>query len=204
MSSILDYFLCKPWPGDQRREERLTLIGSTHYRIQNLTHITVAVRDVLPGEELTVSYIEGTIPYSERQERLDSWGFKCACHACSQDLSQISQSDARVKAIADIEAELEAKMRSGEDFSRDIGDRLVNLYKEERLDNYIAHAYTKAALLKSMVGDMDAAKKYANLAIEALEREYGPDTKDGDAMRELAEKTEEHWSWGIRMGGWAM
>lgn len=177
---------------------------STHYRIQNLSHTTVAVRDILAGEELTVSYIEGTIPYSERQERLVSWGFKCACHACTQDLSHISQSDARLRAISEIEDQLEEIIKSGGEIPGDIGDRLVNLYVEERLDNYIAHAYTKAALLKSMVGDRDATKKYARLAVEALEREYGPDSKDGLAMEELAEETEEHWSWGIRMGGWAM
>ncbi|KAM7211703.1 SET domain containing protein [Rhypophila decipiens] len=177
---------------------------NTHYRIQNLTHITVAVRDILPGEELTVSYIEGTIPYAERQERLESWGFKCACHACTQDLSQIAQSDARLKAITGIEEELEQLVKSGDDFPQDIGDRLVQLYVDERLDNYIAHAYTKAALLKSMIGNKKDAIKYANMAVEALEREYGPDTKDGDAMRGLAERTEEHWSWGVRMGGWAM
>lgn len=162
------------------------------------------MRDILPGEELTVSYIEGMIPYSERQERLTTWGFKCACHACSADLAHIAASDARVKQITDIEDDLEKIVGSGGDIPKDIGDRLVELYKEERLDNYIAHAYTKAALLKSMLGDEEATRRYASLAVAALEREYGPGSKDGEAMRELAEKWEEHWSWGIRMGGWKL
>jgi len=177
---------------------------SIHYRIANLTHISVAVRDIPAGEELTVSYIDGMIHYAERQERLDSWGFKCACHVCSQGLPEIAASDARVKEIAKIEEDLEKKVGSGEEIPRDMGDKLVRLYEEEMLDNYLAHALTKAALLASMVGDREKTREYALLAVEALEREYGPGSKDEVAMLDLADNMEEHWSWGIRMGGWKM
>lgn len=182
----------------------LCVRSSVHYRITNLTHITVAVRDIPAGEELTVSYIDGMIPYAERQERLDSWGFRCACHVCSRGLAEIAASDARVKEIAKIEADLEEKVGSGGEIPRDMGGRLVRLYEEEMLDSYLAHALTKAALLASMVGDAEKTKEYSLLAVEALEREYGPGSKDGVAMLDLAEKMEEHWSWGIRMGGWKM
>ncbi|KAK3329982.1 hypothetical protein B0H66DRAFT_542503 [Apodospora peruviana] len=174
-----------------------------HYRLKNLTHTTVAVRDIEKGEELTISYIEGMIPYAERQERLESWGFKCACDACKADSAlEIAASDGHLKEIERIEAELEEKIGNKEDIETDTPDRLIKLYLDEKLDSYVAHAYTKAALLSSMFGDEEKTTRYAMLAVEALEREYGPNTKDAESMLGLAEKPTEHWSWGIRAVGW--
>ena len=42
----------------------------------------VAARDVVEGEELTISYVDIFLPSRKRKERLRSWGFECACALC--------------------------------------------------------------------------------------------------------------------------
>eukprot|EP00931_Biecheleriopsis_adriatica_P075412 TRINITY_DN49278_c0_g1_i1.p1 TRINITY_DN49278_c0_g1~~TRINITY_DN49278_c0_g1_i1.p1 ORF type:complete len:502 (+),score=104.85 TRINITY_DN49278_c0_g1_i1:41-1507(+) len=44
-----------------------------------------AIRDILPGEEVLVSYIgEGDLlkPQAHRQQLISSWGFRCTCERC--------------------------------------------------------------------------------------------------------------------------
>ncbi|KAG6900676.1 hypothetical protein C0995_003365 [Termitomyces sp. Mi166 len=42
------------------------------------------LRDVIdPGEEITISYIDNTMDYEDRQKALAPWGFTCTCPACS-------------------------------------------------------------------------------------------------------------------------
>lgn len=56
--------------------------SSVHYRIENMTVVTVAARDIHPGEELSVSYVDVFLKSKERKERIREWGFECACALC--------------------------------------------------------------------------------------------------------------------------
>jgi hypothetical protein len=42
----------------------------------------VALRDIQAGEELTISYIDANVPWAERQEALENYGFVCECPKC--------------------------------------------------------------------------------------------------------------------------
>ena len=53
--------------------------NSLHYCLSYLTYTTIAVRDIHPGEELTLSYIFLQTVKSDRQEQLSTWGFNCSC-----------------------------------------------------------------------------------------------------------------------------
>jgi hypothetical protein len=47
-----------------------------------------AMRDIKKHEHLCVSYIDSTLPYQERQRRLEmGYGFRCMCDACREDMS---------------------------------------------------------------------------------------------------------------------
>jgi len=48
------------------------------------TAVVVALRDIQPGEELTISYIENDMPLEARQKELQEYGFICDCPLCSQ------------------------------------------------------------------------------------------------------------------------
>ncbi len=53
----------------------------------NSTLVLTAARDIDPGEELTISYIDHEMGLSARQERLAfAYGFQCGCPKCSDEL----------------------------------------------------------------------------------------------------------------------
>ncbi|KAL2154628.1 hypothetical protein VTH82DRAFT_3304 [Thermothelomyces myriococcoides] len=81
----------------------------------------------------------------------------------------------------------------------ELGAKLVELYREERLDAYISPALTRAALLYSMFGHEDRAREYAAEAVGALEREKGPRAGDLGPMRALARDPRSHWSWAVKI-----
>jgi len=170
---------------------------SVQYRIKGLTHTTVAVRDIRPGEELTISYIDSTLLREERQKLLQTWGFNCTCAACSADKDAARRSDARLLRIAELKDELENVTSTA--VTPETGAELVALHREERLDLYISKAYTRAALNFALFAKEAEAKEYAALAVEALKREWGPLSGDIPGMERLASDPKSHWAWGKRL-----
>ncbi|KAK4451375.1 hypothetical protein QBC34DRAFT_483919 [Podospora aff. communis PSN243] len=166
-----------------------------HYRMDNITHYSVAVQDIQPGEELTVSYIDGHMSRKDRQKRLDDWDFKCKCAQCTMSDEDVAASDARMERIYAIEADLEKMVAGKMKINTDLADELLELYVKERFFTYIGQAYTRAALLHSLMGHEKETKELAKKAAEAMLREYGPDNSDSKAMKLLSEDMTAHWSW---------
>uniref|UniRef100_A0A1D1YJJ1 Histone-lysine N-methyltransferase ATXR2 n=1 Tax=Anthurium amnicola TaxID=1678845 RepID=A0A1D1YJJ1_9ARAE len=51
-------------------------------------HATIiALRSIMEGEEITISYIDEDLPYEERQSLLADYGFKCECPRCLEENS---------------------------------------------------------------------------------------------------------------------
>ncbi|KAI8963448.1 SET domain-containing protein [Daldinia sp. FL1419] len=167
-----------------------------HYRISNMTHITVAARDIEPGQELSISYIELMLSREERRSRLRKWGFECACSHCSMSDEEVAASDTRLQKINELETALENFNETI--VTAETGAQLADLYEKEKLDIYLGRVYTRAALNFALFGEERKAQKYAVAAVEALEREYGPTAADAKAMRTLAENPKAHWTWGRR------
>jgi hypothetical protein len=63
--------------------------------------IIYATHPIAEGEEITVSYIPLTIPQSERQNRLNRYGFTCTCPVCSLPTPYLALSDTRRTDIND-------------------------------------------------------------------------------------------------------
>ncbi|KAI1761086.1 SET domain-containing protein [Hypoxylon sp. FL1150] len=169
---------------------------NVHYRINNMTHTTVAARDIAPGEELTISYIELLLSREERRSRLRRWGFECACSHCHVSDKEAAQSDARLQQILELESALENFNETV--VTADTGAQVAALYEKERLHTYLGAAYTRAALNCALFGEEKKAQVLARAAADALEREIGPDSADAKAMRVLAEDPRKHWTWGKR------
>ncbi|KAI1451728.1 SET domain-containing protein [Annulohypoxylon moriforme] len=170
-----------------------------HYRITNMTHTTVAARDILPGEELSISYIDLMLSREERRSRLRRWGFECTCSHCSMTDEEAAASDARLLKIEELEIALENFNETI--VTAETGAELVELYEKERLDIYLGQVYTRAALNFALFGEEEKARKYAQAAVEAVERESGQNAGDAKAMRTLAENPKAHWTWGKRRKG---
>ncbi|KAI0382385.1 SET domain-containing protein [Hypomontagnella monticulosa] len=172
---------------------------NVHYRINDITHTSVAARDIAPGEELSISYIELMLPREERLERLRKWGFECSCSHCTMSDEKAAESDARLKRIEELETALENFNETI--VTADTGAQVAELYEQEKLDIYLGQVYTRAALNYALFGEEEKARKYAKAAVEAVERESGPDAGDARAMRILAENPKAHWTWGKRRKG---
>lgn len=51
------------------------------------TATLLAQRDIAAGEEITLSYIDVSLPYKRRQAELRDYGFVCKCERCTADLA---------------------------------------------------------------------------------------------------------------------
>lgn len=163
----------------------------------DLVHRTTIVRDVAPGEELAISYLDSLAPRVERQHRARlAWGFECRCAQCSLTEDAAVASDGRLAEIAELERRL-SDVKS--DVTLNTVERYVGLFTEERLEAKLAGAYTTAALNYNLLGKSGLAVKYARLAIEAGMMENGPAAPDVKAMRVLARDPEKHFTWRARL-----
>lgn len=41
------------------------------------------LKDIAPGDEISISYIDEGLEKDERQEKLRDYGFACKCNLCS-------------------------------------------------------------------------------------------------------------------------
>lgn len=171
---------------------------SLAYHFRGMTHITIAVRDIEAGEELSLSYIDVTLPTRHRQARLSAlWDFTCTCRQC-QLPPEAEASDARLNRIKALEDTLDhpAKSFPSGELRPETGTELVDLYEQERLDVYVGFAYRRAALNFALFGDEPNAKRFAQRALGALQRQGGAGQKDLENMRGLLADPKAHWSWG--------
>jgi hypothetical protein len=162
-----------------------------------MTHVSVAARDIALGEELSISYIDGNYLHQERSDILYNWGFNCSCAQCTMNKAKIAASDARLRKIQVLKHDLERV--NSTTVTPETGAQLVRLHHEERLDIYMGHAYTRAALNFALFAKEEKAIEYAQKAVEALEREFGPEAGDIPGMRSLVTNPRQHWAWGLRL-----
>ncbi|KAK0641805.1 hypothetical protein B0T16DRAFT_420551 [Cercophora newfieldiana] len=168
------------------------------YISDQLQHITTVVRDVAPGEELSLTYLDSSKPRVERQSRArNAWGFECGCSQCQLSDVASAKSDERLEEIKEIEKLISDPVSTG--VTPGLLRRLAKLYKDDRLEVEVGSAYTLIALNFNMLGDAAAATRYAKLAEEAVTIEGGPDVGDAKAMRELAAGPKEHFTWRRRL-----
>ena len=85
-----------------------------------LSRITaIAKRDIAPGEELFITYVNPMLPVRARQQELKGWGFgKCSCDRCVEEEKNLVDSDEKRNGgdgeqgdaldMADLEKELKA------------------------------------------------------------------------------------------------
>lgn len=61
---------------------RVVYVNSPQFGLQ--AHL-MALRAILPGEELLQSYIDQFQPFAARQKALNDYGFQCGCTKCVQE-----------------------------------------------------------------------------------------------------------------------
>ncbi|CZT13533.1 uncharacterized protein RAG0_17029 [Rhynchosporium agropyri] len=131
-----------------------------------LSHKVHAARDIMPGEELTFSYLDEKQTYSARQEQLEAhWGFKCGCKLCSASEDLRDLSDRRLRRISVLRKTLFSfTPENFETITPELVLELVSLYESEGLHGAMAEAYMVTSFWYCIWGDILETKKWAALA----------------------------------------
>lgn len=142
-----------------------------------------ATRDILPGEEISVTYLDPLQARARRQSKLQRvWGFRCGCALCRQQAMLAAASDARIRQIRLIRGHLEDY--SGKSAATpQMAELFVSLHEQERLEGFIYVAYVFAAIEWNGVGEAWQAVRYARLAIEYGLLAMGPQDQDVKEMK---------------------
>ncbi|KAK2058414.1 SET domain-containing protein [Colletotrichum caudatum] len=165
---------------------------------RTLTQRTVALRDIIPGEELTLSYIDPMQTRKARRERLHStWGFHCSCHHCMQHRLKTDESDRRIEQIAALREEFNDYTPASR-ATPEMALLLISLYEQEHNWSLLSEAYTLTAIEFNGIGEPWLATKYARLAIEAGLTTLWEGHGDVVEMTKLANDPWSHWSWMLR------
>lgn len=162
-----------------------------------LSHKVYAVKDIFPGEELTVSYVDVLHPSSTRTTLLHkTWSFTCTCARCTAEPHLLAESDARVAQINQLRRELDDYSASA---TPEKAELLVTLYELEGVAVRIYEAYYRAALEWNGVGDAARATRYARLCLARGLVLRGPERPFVESMRGLVADPAGHWSWRFRV-----
>ncbi|KAJ4407898.1 hypothetical protein N0V91_003563 [Didymella pomorum] len=167
---------------------------------ETLTHHVHAMRTIVPGEEITISYIDSEKDSAHRLRRLErNWGFKCDCSACTAHPSLVAESDARLHQIQELIAKLN-DWTPNSSATPEMAEAVISMYDQERLWAYQATAYKHAAEVYSSFGKKYEAIKYARLAAEFSILDKGFNDRDVKEMMKMAKEPELTWSWNKRVG----
>ncbi|KAH7084582.1 hypothetical protein FB567DRAFT_561559 [Paraphoma chrysanthemicola] len=164
--------------------------------------IVFVYRKIEKGEEIFVSYIPLLMTQEERQKRLDRYGFKCTCDACSQEREAKAASDERrntiQKAFVDFEPQLTLtppKTQKGRQQARKNAKaslQLIELLHQEGLTDYFAKAYRTAAFCHARVQDWEPAAIWANKGYE-LKYMEDPDSWHTQELHNLTSNFIANW-----------
>ncbi|KAF7131479.1 hypothetical protein CNMCM5793_004704 [Aspergillus hiratsukae] len=142
-----------------------------------------AIRDISAGEELTISYINGSNrTRSQRRTELDKWGFQCTCEACEDTVRGREREEKRVQ-LFDLDQMLALDIRIGTKAScrmaLQIVQRLAAIQKSEGLlGRELGLSYHDAARYCLKLGNARMALLWAQKELEVDRYCVGEDHPD--------------------------
>ncbi|KAM7191950.1 hypothetical protein V8F20_009074 [Naviculisporaceae sp. PSN 640] len=216
-SEVEDLLLSNSFLVEVRRETLIGLFGDlsrfnhdcrpnaiAHFSEKTLAMTIVASRDIGPEEELTISYIDPTLAYAERQSTLHQiWGFTCTCSLCSLPLPERKASDKRRAEIQRLNDIVIQQAQSG-NFRQAIkpSENLIRLIRDEGLVESMKETmYDIPATLYFHVGHLEKAREYTLLSLEAILGDGLPvdeGSKEEEKVRTLRAHLERI-EWGIEI-----
>ncbi|OAA59818.1 SET domain protein [Niveomyces insectorum RCEF 264] len=139
----------------------------------SLAATVAASKEILPGEEITISYITLGETRERRQTGLQRWSFTCACPLCAADADAVAASDRRRRRIAQLRDHdlTVATLRSNgtdPDTVHGFIHELAELVQQEELFPLYSEPYEHLARLNWMQGQRDQAAVYAQASLDLL------------------------------------
>ncbi|KAF1829404.1 SET domain-containing protein [Decorospora gaudefroyi] len=167
---------------------------------ETLTHFVHAIRPILPGEEITITYVNNELDRDTRVKRLETyWGFTCACSSCTAHPDLVRESDSRLQQIVSLQETLNDWSETSAALPA-VVDLLVSLIEQERLYASLSTAYKHAAEVYSSFGMRWEAVRYARLSVELTMLDKGFADQDVNEMKMMAREPATSWSWKKRVG----
>ncbi|KAF2669111.1 hypothetical protein BT63DRAFT_250514 [Microthyrium microscopicum] len=170
---------------------------NTMYSIdeRDLLHNLRVGRKIIPGEEITLSYLAPNMMSEERKQRIHAqWGFSCSCPSCTAPKDVKELSDYRIGMIETLETELN-DLSLDRNASISTAEMLISLHQQERLDGVVGDAYMYAAFEHAYIGDKRGTQMNAALACEHMAIWRGTNHQYYQAMQRLLVNPEAERSW---------
>ncbi|EXA29335.1 hypothetical protein FOVG_19159 [Fusarium oxysporum f. sp. pisi HDV247] len=175
---------------------------------ENLEQETIhAIRDIEPGEEITISYDHGGPSTSRKPWLKEQFGFDCDCPVCRLPLVELEKSDKRRKQIQQLDQDIgdPVRMMSRPSASLLNCRSLLQVLKEEFEEDtsiLVARANYDAFQIAIVHGDLARGAVFADRAYQVRLICEGEDSSDTERMQRLAEDPTIHPSFGAYSMRW--
>ncbi|KAK4183002.1 hypothetical protein QBC35DRAFT_545094 [Podospora australis] len=159
----------------------------TRFNETDLSNKVTAFRDILPGEEITISYTPFNLPSQSRRPRLlRGWGFNCTCSLCSLPPNDLAASDARRKRVDLLGPQVIQLVEEGKfEEAIELNNLLMAAMEEEEMLPHMGDYFEIMGRLHQAMGKYAEAKGWYDRAMEefkgfGLEEEEGVETLKGN------------------------
>lgn len=166
-----------------------------------------AIRDIEPGEEITISYDKGGPSTSRKAWLEEKFGFNCDCRACRLPLIELEMSDKRRKQIQQLDEDIgnPFSMMSRPSVSLSNCRSLLQVLKEEfekETSILVARANYDVFQIAIVDGDEARGAVFAERAYQIRLLCEGGDSPETERMQKLAENPKNHPSFGAHSMRW--
>jgi hypothetical protein len=160
-----------------------------------------AIRDIEPGEEITISYDNGGPSTSRKPWLKEKFGFDCDCSICRLPLAELEKSDKRRKQIQQLDKDIgdPFRMMSSPSVSLLNCRSLLQVMKEEFGEGttiLVARANYDAFQIAIVHGDIARGAVFAERAYQIRLLCEGGDSPETKRMQKLAEDPKNHPNFG--------
>ncbi|KAI1138320.1 SET domain-containing protein [Hypoxylon sp. FL0543] len=129
----------------------------------------VALKDIEPGEEISITYVPMGKTREERRAGLSKWGFNCTCSLCTGSKAEIAASDYRREKIKELRQEVMKAVEAWDGTKAvKLTHEILELMRAEDLAPLYASQYEIMARLYWKARDTNTATKYAQKSIATL------------------------------------
>ncbi|TLD10581.1 hypothetical protein PgNI_06126 [Pyricularia grisea] len=139
----------------------------SRFHPSDLTMDVGAMRDIMSGEEITISYIPLGLPSSHRAGQIRAWGFACTCALCSTP-AENDLSDRYRERLGGLRGRL---MHAHKELTAEevhaIAEEMMEIVEVERISPQLGGYCETVAQVLLAKGDEKGALRYLRLSLDA-------------------------------------
>ncbi|KAK4197107.1 hypothetical protein QBC40DRAFT_309372 [Triangularia verruculosa] len=143
----------------------------TRFNATALSKTITAFRDILPGEEITISYTAFNLQSKVRLPRLKRlWGFDCTCKLCAGPPELLAASDTRRQKVDDLGPQIVQLVEEGKfDEAVKLNTEMIQVLTDEEILPHMGDYYEIMGRLYQAWGKKKEAIEWFEKALEEVE-----------------------------------